>query len=111
VWQEVCVRILGCLVLIGLGACSEPRVDDILALTGSAEDGAVVYADSCAVCHGADGTGDLGSDLTSVIPSMDDDEIISVLLNGLEGTTMPSFAEALDNQAIADVVAHVTSGF
>jgi mono/diheme cytochrome c family protein len=82
-----------------------------LELTVDEEAGADVYDDNCATCHGDDGTGDIGSDLTQRVPEMSDDEIVSTVLNGLKGTTMPSFADVLDNQAIADVVAFTKTGF
>lgn len=97
--------------LVLLFACGDARVGDILELTGDAEAGGVIYDESCAICHGADGLGDIGSDLTERVPLMSDEELIATVLNGLDGTTMPPFAEALDDQSVADVVAYTKSGF
>lgn len=38
-------------------------------LTGDATAGAQTFADNCAVCHGADGTGDIGPNITGVSAS------------------------------------------
>jgi len=45
-------------------------------------DGATVFADNCAVCHGADGTGGAGTDLTAVVPGMTEEDVQDVVLNG-----------------------------
>jgi len=51
--------------------------------TDSAEvDGATVFSDNCAACHGADGTGGAGADLTAVVPGMTEEEVQDVVLNG-----------------------------
>jgi len=92
-------------------ACGDPRIGEVLELTGDEEAGAEIYDDNCSTCHGDDGLGDIGSDLTERIPQMSDEDIVSTILSGLDGTTMPPFAEVLDNQAIADVVAYTKSGF
>lgn len=95
-----------------LGACSGDegeneggRVDDILALTGDSAAGAGVFADNCAVCHGADGTGGSGPDVTS---EDDEAEVAEVVLFGEE--EMTPFDGVLTDQEIADVVAYVTAG-
>ena len=97
--------------LILMAACGDPRVGEILELTGDADAGATLYDDNCAICHGDDGLGDIGSDLTERIPAMSDEEIVTTVLLGLSGTTMPSFADVLDNQSVADVVAYTKTGF
>lgn len=81
------------------------RVDDINALEGDAENGALVYAANCAACHGADGTGGSGPDITG---EDDQDEVTEVVLNGEGG--MPAYDGELSDQEIADVVAFVIDG-
>ena len=97
--------------LIFMAACGDPRVAEILELTGDVDAGETLYDDNCALCHGDDGLGDIGSDLTVRIPDMSDEEIVTTVLLGLSGTTMPSFADLLDNQGVADVVAYSKTGF
>lgn len=97
------------LLLPLLAACgdggSTTRVDDILALTGDATNGATVFADNCAACHGADGTGGSGPDLTG--ESEGAEEMADIILNG-EGD-MTAFDGVITDQEIADVIAYVES--
>jgi len=81
-------------------------VEDVLALTGDATAGSDVYANDCAVCHGADGSGGSGSNLQGE-DGLED--VISVVLSGEDA--MPSFEGDLTAQEIADVAAYVTEGF
>lgn len=98
---------ISALTLIGLAiACGDGgRVDDILALTGDAAAGATVYADNCASCHGDDGTGGSGPDISG---ESETEEIAQIVLDG-EGD-MPAFDGDLTDQEIADVVAFVAEG-
>lgn len=83
------------------------QVDDILALEGDAENGALVWADNCAACHAADGTGGQGPDLVSLLVNNGAEEehpdFTEMILGG-EGD-MPSFADTLTDQEIADILA------
>ncbi len=97
-------------------ACSEeeeegsehPDTEAVLALTGDADNGQSVYEAKCTSCHHADGTGDAALDYPSLvteIPGEEEDEIVSLILSGLE--TMPSFRSQLSDQEVADVLAYV----
>lgn len=68
--------------------------------------GARVFHDTCAVCHGDNGTG-LGSasDLSEVLPQMSDDEVKEVIRHGAPG--MPSFRSTLSDDEIRDVIAYI----
>jgi mono/diheme cytochrome c family protein len=93
-------RLLVALAVLPLAACANAaRVDTIVGLTGDSTDGAVVYADNCASCHGADATGGTERGITGA----PDEEVAEVVLNGEE--SMPSFADTLSDQDIADVIA------
>ena len=96
---------LGVVAVLFLAACGDQsRVDDILALSGDATAGESVFSANCAACHGADGTGGSGPDLTSEGES--DAELAEYVLFGEE--EMPGFDGDLDDQEIADVVAYVS---
>lgn len=95
---------LGALGLVGCDGGGEDRVDAVLALTGDADGGAAVFANNCVACHGADGTGGVGADLTAVVPASDDAFIVGTVLDGTEG--MQSFSNLTD-QAIADLLAYL----
>jgi mono/diheme cytochrome c family protein len=98
------------LILVAfLAACSGgSRVDDILAITGDAANGATVYADNCAACHAADGTGGTGPSLQGIVAEEGLDEITDVILSGEE--SMPSFSDLAD-QDIADLLAYLDESF
>jgi mono/diheme cytochrome c family protein len=72
---------------------------------GSAESGAVLFARHCAVCHGAQGQGFAGPDLR--VDALTRDRIIEIVLRGRG--SMPSFADRLSDQDIADIAAHIES--
>jgi mono/diheme cytochrome c family protein len=106
-------------LVIGLAACGgeTTRVDAVLALDGDAAAGASVYADNCAACHGASGLGVddpdntslIGDNLTEAAGEVEEDaEFARLILDG-EGS-MPSFADGLDDQQIADVLAYMHDG-
>ena len=65
--------------------------------------GEQVFADTCAACHGADGTGGIGPSLLDEVPDASDAELQDVIQNG-EGE-MP--AQSLDDQQTADVIAYM----
>ncbi len=84
-----------------VGCAGSERVDTILALTGDADAGATIYADNCASCHGADGTGAT----ERAILGTESEEIAEIVLNGED--SMPSFADSLEDQDIADIIAWI----
>ncbi|TNE87961.1 MAG: cytochrome c [Deltaproteobacteria bacterium] len=93
-------------LLLLLTACADQPLDEelfaeIAALDGDAEAGALVYPDSCASCHGEDGTGGHHEDL----PGKTADQAIEAMLTGPWG--MPAFDAQFDNQTIADIAAFV----
>ena len=93
------------LAMVMVSACaggSGTRADDILALTGDATAGATIYSDNCAVCHGADGTGGGGPNITGESVG---DEAINVVIDGKE--SMTAFGDVLSDQDIADLFAYM----
>ena len=96
-------RTMMALLPLLLVACGDKDDDTAgTALEGDAVAGEDLYNSSCAGCHGADGTGVSGPDLTSgLVSGMSDDAISDVIANG-EGS-MPAITS--DDQEIADIVA------
>jgi mono/diheme cytochrome c family protein len=90
-----------------------PRVDDVLALTGDSTAGMMVFVQVCGTtaCHGPDGNTP-GTPQTvkfsERIPEMDDRGIADTILSGLR--TMPAQSQLTDQQ-VADVVAYVLDTF
>lgn len=82
------------------GGGSGSRVDDILALSGDEAAGDALYAQNCAVCHGAAGGGGSGPNLTGKSVT---GEVVQVILNGED--EMQAFGDVLSDQEIADLLA------
>src|ERR671911_274016 len=81
--------------------------------------GEALFAQYCALCHGASGRGDgpggasltrPPADLTAghAIPHSDDDYAYWIE-NGIEGTNMPAFGQELADGQIRDVIAYIRS--
>ncbi|HEY4280325.1 MAG TPA: PQQ-binding-like beta-propeller repeat protein [Conexibacter sp.] len=78
------------------------------AVRGDAMAGSSVFADNCAVCHGARGTGGNGGpDLTTIPAAKTIAGVTRQVTNG--GGGMPAFGGQLSSRQIADVAAFVTS--
>ena len=71
--------------------------------------GAEVYAGRCAACHGQNGEG-MGSMFPPMVGSdivlNDVDKHIDILINGVAGSAMQSFAEQLTDVEIAAVITY-----
>ena len=92
------VRILGAVTSLAAGCDSlpgRPTESDRPLRPSQVTDFAVLYADSCAGCHGADGR--FGAALPLAHPVylalVDDAAVRRVIANGVPGTSMPGFAQ------------------
>jgi mono/diheme cytochrome c family protein len=75
-----------------------------------AEAGKVLFAETCALCHGEDGRGDVASSLSDpVFQEVYDDRLLGLTIrDGIENTQMPSFREmGLSHQEISDIIAYI----
>ncbi len=111
-------HMLGALALVTLLAGCPPeeeptptapadRVSAILDLQGDATAGETVYADNCASCHGADGTGQ--GEFPGIVGEVgegNESEVLAVVLNG-QGN-MPAF-DSLSDQELADLLAFLAT--
>lgn len=66
-------------------------------------DGAEIFRNRCASCHGAEGQGAIGPSLAGVAERLDRDEQIDLVREG-RGAQMPAFGDALDDNEINAVV-------
>lgn len=78
------------------------------------EEGAQLYAENCAVCHGADGQGRVGATLAKNWPSIRPDaQIASIISNGIPGSVMPAWSQAnggpLSEGQVQSLVAYILS--
>jgi mono/diheme cytochrome c family protein len=92
-------RVLPLVAACNGGGSGGSRTDTILSLSGDDAAGETIYADNCAICHAADGSGGSGPSLNG---EELDAELVNVILNGED--SMPSFDE-LSDQEIADLIA------
>ena len=102
-------------LLLVLGCAGETTdTADTAGVVGDATVGAGHFTDTCAGCHGDDGTGgiDIGgtasADLTARVPALSDADLEDRIMNGFN-TAMP--AQFTDAQDVADVVAYLRETF
>jgi cytochrome c oxidase cbb3-type subunit 3 len=74
-------------------------------------EGKALFRGLCSGCHGGDGRGGKGPDLTDDrwLHGDKDDDIARVIRNGVPKTTMKKLGESLKDEQIAKVVAYVRS--
>lgn len=59
------------------------------------QQGAQLYAENCAVCHGAEGQGRVGATLAKDWPSIRPDLTVrTIIANGVQGSPMPAWSQA-----------------
>ena len=75
----------------------------LLAVTASAQDaGRQVFVARCAGCHGTDGNGgELGPNIATRVPTRTDQELTTVVRQGLVASGMPAFANIGDGDLTA----------
>lgn len=91
-------------------------------LSAQEQEGETLFQENCAFCHAADGTGKgwIGQflqpharDLTKpeLHRRLDAEGLRQIILNGIQGTTMPAWRDVLTIQQIDAVVAYVFKAF
>lgn len=104
---KTCLTLLWAVAFVA-GCAHDPEgdVSSILLLDGDAQNGATFYASTCSQssCHGADGTSGSAPSLADHVPGYSDEELAQIVRYGLG--SMPA-STALDDQAVADVVAYL----
>jgi mono/diheme cytochrome c family protein len=99
------LALLLALLLLGVGQMSaNAQSEDPLAL------GARLFAENCAVCHGADGQGRIGATLAKDWPSIRPDLTVeSIITNGVPGTAMPAWSQPKGGPLSEAEIAALTS--
>ena len=105
------------IIVIGLMAAVGPARAQDATPGGPGNDpvkGAELFAENCAVCHGAKGEGRVGATLNKVFVSMNPDvELRQIITNGRSGTLMPTWGQSkggpLSDEEIGDLVAYIKS--
>lgn len=91
------IRLVGLVLLIVLGACAVVlgRASAQAPDTGQLEQGARLFAQNCAVCHGEHGEGRIGASLAKDWPSIRPDLTVKATIeNGIPGSVMPAWGPA-----------------
>lgn len=91
-----------------------PPIMPIPEVDGDPNRGAVLFDQNCAVCHGADGKGRIGANLTKDWSGVRPDlSIRSTIVAGIPGSPMPAWGEAnggpLSDENIDDIVSFILS--
>ena len=76
---------------------------------GDPANGATLYTANCAVCHGTEGEGGVGTQLqpNEFVQTNTNAEMVAFIQEGRPGTAMAGFSTRLAEQEIADIVAHL----
>jgi cytochrome c2 len=79
----------------------------LIALLPPEEMGRAAFSSNCAPCHGDDGTGGMGPNLTAntFVQSKSDEELVDFILSGREGTAMDGFEGILGSEEINNIIA------
>jgi len=82
----------------------------ICAPAGAADDGAKLYAQYCAACHGSQGTGGVGVPLAlpDFLAAADNEYLRKTIRLGRPGRVMPAFRQLSDTQ-VGTIVKHIRS--
>ena len=89
-----------------------PALTAIPDVEGDPNHGAVLFDQNCVVCHGADGLGRVGANLSNVWSSVRPDlSAKSIIASGISGSPMPAWSQAnggpLNESEINDLVAFI----
>lgn len=93
------------------------QIPDTSKLNKQEQNGAALFQQNCAFCHAADATGKnwIGRfmepharDLTNTeITQRQDEQLLHVIKNGLQGTSMPAWKHVLSDNQIIDVIRYI----
>jgi putative heme-binding domain-containing protein len=87
------MRVLGVALLLVSWVCAQAPTERLFNAKVDPEQGRKLWSANCAVCHGAEGKGGRGTDLTSgkFRHGGTDDDLYRAVRNGIPGTEMPGF--------------------
>jgi cytochrome c oxidase cbb3-type subunit III len=104
------------LSILCLSACSsppgEPRQNSEILAPSQVTDFSTLYAANCAACHGSEGRGGAAIALADPVYQAiaDDASIRKVVANGVNGTSMPAFAQSAGGMLTNKQIEVITTG-
>ncbi len=98
--------------LTGCSSDSKPPVDEEVIRPSKLMDFKALYGRNCAGCHGTDGKGGLAIGLADPVylAIADDATITRVTTNGVQGTSMPAFAQSAGGMLTDDQINVIVRG-
>ena len=112
--RSLCAFVMLAVVLVS--ACSaapgQPRAGSMTPAPNEITDFAVLYADNCAGCHGANGRGGAAIGLANPVylAIVDDRSMRSTIAAGVHGTAMPAFAQRAGGMLTDDQIDALVGG-
>ncbi len=98
-------RVFASLALIALTVLLAPAVP----AAAQVDEGKAIFEENCVPCHGEDLSGGVGKPLNagSDAASKTDEELTSIITNGVPGTAMPSWGDKLSSDQISQVLSYI----
>lgn len=91
-------------------AVAHPPLTPPPGVTGDPNQGAVIFDQNCAVCHGVNGQGRIGAELAKDWPSIRPDlQIESTIARGIPGSAMPAWSQEHGGPLTIEQIDHVVS--
>ncbi len=87
-----------------LSQASDPYIQEVLSLTGNLGRGEAIFQANCGVCHGLQGTGNIGPSLQGIEQRKSQIKLIEQVISG-KTPPMPKFQP--DSQAMADLLSYL----
>jgi mono/diheme cytochrome c family protein len=82
---------------------------EVAPAAGDVSNGATLYANHCAACHGDQGQGTVIAkeplDTPEFLTSRSDDDLRQAIADGIPDTTMPAYSGKLSAEDIEDIIA------
>ena len=111
-----CLYALAILSLVLLSACTtphgQPKKGSEPVAPNRIVDFGILYAQNCAACHGAEGSGGAAIALANplYLAIVDENAVHNVVANGVRGTSMPAFAQSAGGLLTEEQINAITSG-
>jgi cytochrome c5 len=80
-----------------------------LPASAQVDEGKTIFEDNCVACHGEDLSGGVGKPLNagSEAAGKTDEELTTIITNGVSGTAMPPWGEKLSSDQISAVLSYI----